>query len=74
MLPRKAWSAKLTGCVLGAAFVMTGLFAGQLRAAVPEFEVASVRLAPPLTPELIQSGKRQHSRIRDFRVRETQHS
>ena len=36
---------------------MACLFAGKLSAAGPEFEVASVRLAPPITPELIQSGK-----------------
>ncbi len=42
-------SSKLTGCLLVACMA-----AGPLSAAGPEFEVASVRLAPPITPE---SGK-----------------
>jgi uncharacterized protein (TIGR03435 family) len=58
MLPSKTGSSKLTGGLLGAGcLAMTCLFAGQLSAAGLEFEVASVRLAPPITPELIQSGK-----------------
>jgi uncharacterized protein (TIGR03435 family) len=58
MLPAKTAPSKLTGCLLGATcFVMTCVLAGRLSAAGPEFEVASVRLASPITPELIQSGK-----------------
>jgi uncharacterized protein (TIGR03435 family) len=59
MLPTKTGlSSRLTGCLLGAGcLVMTCLCAGQLSAAGPEFEVASVRPAPPITPELLQSGK-----------------
>jgi uncharacterized protein (TIGR03435 family) len=58
MLPGKTGWSKLTGCLLGAGgLLMACLFAGKLSAAGPEFEVASVRLAPPITPELIQSGK-----------------
>ncbi len=40
------------GCVLGACISV-----GQLWAAGPEFEVASVRPSPPITPELVRSGK-----------------
>jgi uncharacterized protein (TIGR03435 family) len=45
-------SSRLAGCLFAACMV-----SGSLWAAGPAFEVASVRLAPPFTPELAQSGK-----------------
>lgn len=45
-------SSKIPSCLLAVCVI-----AGHLRAAGPEFEVASVRQSPEITPELIQSGK-----------------
>src|SRR5580698_414957 len=55
---------RLAGCVLGACVAIS-----QAWGAGPEFEVASVRPSPPITPELVQSGRlRQGMTINAGRV------